>query len=213
MIKINIRTQELSRESIPANLKGLSAHTLNNLQTALNPVPQNLTDIEYWRESPQATVFDEYTQRLGAEILTVDASKRVVNVTNEVVALTAQEIEATLNAVKSAAKERVTAKRYEVETSGVTLGNGIVVGTDKLSQAMVSSAFNHLGNNPTKTLDWKSVGGWVTIDKAQLDAIADAVGNHVQAAFSNEKAHHEAVDLLTTHQAIIDYDITTGWPS
>ena len=51
MIKVNTQTLTTSREAIPANLKGLSSHTLNNLQTELNPVPLDLLNIEYWPEN------------------------------------------------------------------------------------------------------------------------------------------------------------------
>jgi len=211
MIKVNISTQSVSREAIPANLQGLDTYTLNNLQTELNPVPDSLTNIEYWSESPQTTVFDEYTQKLGNEILTIDVPNKVVKVSHEVVNLSVEEIASNLSNAKDSAKDKATAKRYEVETGGLTMPDTTVISTDRASQAMISGAFNNVSRNPTKILDWKAADDWVAINKSQLDAIADAVGNHVQAAFSNERAHHEAIDLLATKQEVIDYDFSTGW--
>jgi len=94
MIKINTKTLIATREGIPIALIGLSAETLRNLQTALNPVPSEFKDIEFWDEvdnstHPTATeVFD------GTEILTVNAENKSVTVVRGIRAKTQEELEA-----------------------------------------------------------------------------------------------------------------------
>jgi len=50
------------------------------------------------------------------------------------------------------------------------------------------------------------------IDRTAILAISQAVAAHVQACFSNEKVHSEAISALATKEEIEAYDITTGWP-
>lgn len=92
MIKINTNTLEATREPLPKALKGLTVDTLQNLQSELNPVPTEFLDIEYWPEVEQSTSYDQYTQYLGEEILTVDAPSKTVTVSHVVMEKTAEVI-------------------------------------------------------------------------------------------------------------------------
>ena len=49
-------------------------------------------------------------------------------------------------------------------------------------------------------------------DNSLRDGIAAAIALHVQACFSAERAHHEAINAASDAE-LYDYDITTGWPS
>jgi hypothetical protein len=76
--------------------------------------------------------------------------------------------------------------RYNKETAGITV-SGAAVTTDRASQAMLAGAFNYCQQNPTTAINWKTAtGAFVTLTAAQITAIADAVGAHVQACFSKE---------------------------
>ena len=91
MIKVNTQTNTASREAIPANLLGLTNHTLSNLQTELNPVPADLVNIEYWGE----TLVDQSvtaTQKFGSEVLTVNTSTRSVDVSHSILDKTAEDL-------------------------------------------------------------------------------------------------------------------------
>ena len=88
MIKVIISTLTASREPLPANLRGLSSYTLQNLQTELNPVPAEFDDIEYWPEITVTPTFDPLTQKLEGETLTVNANDKTVTATALVVAYT-----------------------------------------------------------------------------------------------------------------------------
>jgi hypothetical protein len=123
---------------------------------------------------------------------------------------------ALLKAEKTAA---ITARRWEVETGGITL-NGAAIATDAATQAKLSGALQLVQDDDTRILDWKGVNGWITLDATAVTAIAVAVGAHVQACFSREKALHAAVDAAETTAALalIDPQAGTidgagGWPA
>ena len=100
---------------------------------------------------------------------------------------------------------------------GVTLGN-ISVTTDNLTQQRLAAARTvareALDNSQTYTVDWKAGNGWFTLDAATIILLADAVRAHIQACFSQEKTHYEAIKAYydaDNKSAIESYDITTGW--
>jgi len=104
------------------------------------------------------------------------------------------------------------AYRYAVETGGITVG-GITVATDRESQAMLTGAWVRLQQAPDLLIDWKGETGWTQLDKSSIDALAAAVGTHVQACFTAERVHAEAIMALVEDVEEIDgYDVDAGWP-
>ena len=79
----------------------------------------------------------------------------------------------------------VAAKRFEVETGGI-LFNGATIATDRESQAMISGAYSFVAANPEASISYKTAGGFVQLNAAQVQAVANAVGQHVQACFAKE---------------------------
>ena len=108
--------------------------------------------------------------------------------------------------------------RYQKETAGVAV-SGATVKTDRHSQSALTGAYTTLKNGLLPGIDWKAAGGvWVSLTLAQVEPMAQAVAAHVQACFSNEKAHAAAIaalaaDPTTTPEAIDAYDISAGWPA
>ena len=98
MIKVNTATLEATREPVPTALKGLTAETLRNLQTELNPVPADYTDIEYWPEVDISPTLTE-TQKYGAETLTAVLADKTVERNQAVVDKTSEELEAEADAL------------------------------------------------------------------------------------------------------------------
>lgn len=120
--------------------------------------------------------------------------------------------------LKSEKTAAITARRWEVETGGITL-NGAAIATDAATQAKLSGALQLVQDDDTRILDWKGVNGWISLNAAAVTAIAVAVGTHVQACFSREKALHAAVDAAEDGDdlALIDVDAGSidgagGWP-
>ncbi len=111
---------------------------------------------------------------------------------------------------KTRLKDAVTARRYALETGGVDVG-GAMIKTDRESQGQLSCAFSSLTAGLIKSVDWKAANGWVTLDADGITILAGEVASHVQACFTAEKTHHEAIDALTLDQ-VATYDTTAGWP-
>lgn len=121
------------------------------------------------------------------------------------------DIEDTIYKRKICMKQNATDNRYRVETSGLSI-NGIMIKTDRESQATIAGTLNFLGLVPSAVIDWKGAGGWTTITAQSANYSAIAIGMHVQACFSHERALCEAIDLATTHAELDSIDINSGWP-
>ena len=61
------------------------------------------------------------------------------------------------------------------------------------------------------TLEGVDIPVWEA-EFAQMQGIAAAIALHVQACFSSERAHHEAI-AAASETELYGYDINTGWPS
>lgn len=105
----------------------------------------------------------------------------------------------------------VTAKRWESETGGITLPNGTRVLTGKSDQNRITSVIVNAEIAGIQSVDFKSDSGWVTLSIGEIKGIAAAIGAHVQACFTAERMHHEAIAALDA-AGIETYDINTGWP-
>ncbi len=122
---------------------------------------------------------------------------------------------------KSKKFQDITNHRFNVEVGGIehTLNqNSFIVATNRESQTKFAGALAVLAADPTRAFEWKTIdkitreAKWVTLDSVEMTALAMTVSAHVQASYTNERIHLEALSLLTDAQAVIDYDITTGWP-
>lgn len=102
-------------------------------------------------------------------------------------------------------KAELATLRYEKETAGITV-TGTEVKTDRLSQAMLTSAMVAVQVDPTRVIDWKGKKQWQKLNAAAIQAIGTAVVEHVQACFTREKELSEALETD------IQTDITAGWP-
>lgn len=114
--------------------------------------------------------------------------------------------------VRSHLKDRVTQKRWDVETGGITLANGARVDTTIEDQNRIASTVAIGATMSVTGIDFKGADGWITLELPALTAIANAIGHHVQQCFSAERAHHAAIDQLD-YEALLAYDVDTGWPS
>ncbi|RYF06168.1 MAG: DUF4376 domain-containing protein [Comamonadaceae bacterium] len=129
-----------------------------------------------------------------------------------VVALTAAEKAAALAAAKAQLLEAATAKRWAVETGGVTFPDGTRVGSTTEDQNRITTVIANAQLAGVTSVDFKAASGWLTLSLAELQGIAAAIALHVQDCFSAERDHHEAIASLTLAQARA-YDINGGWPA
>lgn len=111
--------------------------------------------------------------------------------------------------------ESATAMRWQVMTGGMTLPNGVQVGTTIDDQNRITSVVANAeltGLTDADEVDFKAASGWILVSIGQIKAMAGAIGQFVQACYSAERAHHEAIDMLTTPEQINAYNINDGWP-
>lgn len=115
-------------------------------------------------------------------------------------------------------KEAITAKRWQIETGGLTLHTGVHVATGIDDQNRITSVIANAELAGVESVDFKAASGWVSISVADLKAVAAAIALHVQQCFTAERMHHEAIDAIAAHpeglqQALEAYDTEQGWPS
>lgn len=106
----------------------------------------------------------------------------------------------------------VAAKRWQVETNGITV-TGTQIKTDRESQAQLISAYTSLKGGLIADTQWKAADGSFTlVTLAEIEPVAKAVVAHVRACFAAERSHNDAITLLQTQAELDAYDIHTGWP-
>lgn len=118
----------------------------------------------------------------------------------------------TLAERKDLLKAAVTEKRWEIEEGGVGLPDGTRILTAKTDQNRITSVVVNAQLAGIASVDFKAETGWMTLSLDQITGIAGAVARHVQACFSAERVHHDAIALLDA-VTIETYDVEAGWPS
>ena len=117
----------------------------------------------------------------------------------------------TLPQAKSNLIAAATAARWQHETGGVVI-DGVRVGTALDDQNRLSGVLASIALGGLERVDFKAQSGWVELTAAELQGIAQATSAHVQACFSAERAHHEAIALIESVEAAEAYDVSQGWP-
>ena len=102
--------------------------------------------------------------------------------------------------------QAVSAKRWAVETGGATVGTTID------DQNRITSVIANAQLAGVASVDFKAQSGWVTLSLDHMRSIAAAIALHVQACFSSERAHHEAI-AAASDADLMAYDVNAGWPS
>ena len=102
-------------------------------------------------------------------------------------------------------------ERWGHETGGAVV-NGVTIPTDRSDRTLIKQALDEIADPPA-TMPFKVANGvWADMTKTDLATVWSAVAAHVQACYVQEKVHSDAL-LALTGQPILDYDITTGWPT
>lgn len=102
--------------------------------------------------------------------------------------------------------------RYAKETGGAVIG-GSPVATDRDTQRVLTAARTLAKENAAYTVNWKAgPGAFVTLNAAQIIAIADGVAAHVQACFDREMALSTEIAAAQNLSALLAIDLNAGWP-
>jgi hypothetical protein len=99
----------------------------------------------------------------------------------------------TLDELKTAKKAEVAAARYEYEVSGINI-NGIIIRTDRESQALITGAALEATQDSEYSLTWKAANGFAVLKAAQIIYIAKQVRSHVENAFIREAQIVKEID-------------------
>lgn len=113
---------------------------------------------------------------------------------------------------RQALLDAVTNKRWQVETGGVLLPDGTHVFTGTDDQNRITSVIANAAAAGVQSVDFKAPSGWITLTIPEIQGVASVIALHVQACFTAERAHHEAIARLDA-KGLADYDIGSGWPS
>lgn len=88
--------------------------------------------------------------------------------------------------------------RFEVETAGLTLANGMKIQTDRESQSQLSSTYADLQSGLIPDTDLKAANAWEVVTLEQMRPIATALAAHRRACFRGERVLKSAIDNATT---------------
>lgn len=103
----------------------------------------------------------------------------------------------------------VAARRFIAEVAGITVA-GVSVYTDRTTQNKLTAAAFRALRNPEYTVDWKCTNGsFITLNAEQITAIADAVGDYVQACYTREGELVAAFNDGTYTEEMLE----EGWPA
>ena len=118
-----------------------------------------------------------------------------------------------LSEVQAELKQRVTAKRDEVQFGGADVG-GVRIKTDPGSISLLDQALMLSQRKPNRVFKVKDESGQhMPMTAAQIGGVFDTLGERVALCWDNEAAHYAAIDKLPTIDAALAYDINTGWPA
>ena len=118
----------------------------------------------------------------------------------------------TLSEIKQQLIAAATALRWEKETGGIEL-SGVRVGTTLDDQNRISGVLSAIALGGLVKVDFKAQNGWVRLTASEIQGIAQYISAHVQACFSAERVHHEAIENLASAEDLAVYDVTQSWPS
>lgn len=122
------------------------------------------------------------------------------------------ELETNLSWLRQTLKSQATAQRWQEETNGITLPNGVRIGTTTEDQNRITSVIANAKLAGVTSVDFKAASGWTTLTIEQVEGLAAAIALHVQACFSVERMHHEDIDSAS-FEDLQSYPVAAGWPS
>ena len=100
---------------------------------------------------------------------------------------------------------RLASRRWQAETGGMTF-NGAPVATDDRSKALIYGARG-------RSVKFKTASGeFVLFSASEMEALADAVADHVRACFDHEADLLDAINAAETVKELEAVDINAGWP-
>ena len=201
---LKVKDGVASREPLPNFLYGLMPESLVDISWT-DPT-LGVQNAAWW---PEEDVSGELgpNKKWGAEVLTLDAERKVVLVKRKQVAMTAGEKAARDEEVTAQWADQSAARRFQVETGGVTVA-GVQINTERDSQSLLTGAAFAASIDPDYRIKWKAETGFVDLTGEQVLGIASQVRAFVQACFNRE------AELLgfVADGSITAQMLEEGWP-
>ena len=122
-------------------------------------------------------------------------------INNEPVIIVPEVVPPTLAESKAAKLAELASARYTEEIGGIVVGS-VIIATDRESQAMMTGAYVSLKQGLMQSVNWKGDDGWVTATLTEIEPIAQAVGQHIQACFTKESQLAAQVAAAATVEAV-----------
>jgi len=125
--------------------------------------------------------------------------------------------ETTITVIRAPTKaqllDRAAAKRWEIETGGITLNNAPIP-TDERTRGVLTAAYVKAQADANYVItDWKvGPGTYTTLDAATIIAMANAVEAHVQACFTANKIVDAKINN-DTYTTMAQIDGAVEWPA
>jgi len=139
------------------------------------------------------------------------------SVSGDTIIATRAVLDIPLEQAQSEAKRKVKAKRDQVQFGGTEWVDGEtthVIQTDAGSQAKLTGAVVRTDKKGAADQSWRMAdNSVVTLNKAKFDAMATAVGDHVDACYTQQAVLEAQIDAAADVDAIRAVNIDDGWPS
>lgn len=116
-----------------------------------------------------------------------------------------------IDSLRTELKTKVTDKRWETESGGITFINGIKIKTSKDDQDRILSVIINAERNGITEIDFKAESGWAKISIFALRQLAKELTNFVQFCFKTEKTHHDNIDTISDVEELCNYDYAANW--
>lgn len=122
--------------------------------------------------------------------------------------------EPSLDDLKREKIQQLAEYRWKMEEAG-TQFNGIVIPTDRITQAKLTAAYVKAISNPDYYIEsWKfSKGVFMPLNSQTIIAIANVVEVYVQSCFRNEALLSEKILTATSKEELFAIDLNEGWPA
>jgi len=87
-------------------------------------------------------------------------------------------------------------QRWNAETGGLTLSNGVRIQTGREERAAFMSMLADVEVGGLEAIDFKTADGFITLTRDEARSLSRAVSDHVQSCFSAERAACAFIDAL-----------------
>lgn len=103
--------------------------------------------------------------------------------------------------------EALAKHRYEFETAGLAVADGLILATDRESQGQLRGAHTDLKDGLIPDTSYKANNGWQTGTLDDIRPLARALAVHVRGCFKGECAVNAAISAASTMAEIEAIDI------